>query len=434
MFRRPSCACLLALLAAPALLAAAPAAPPAPAATDLHAWEAGDDPAALDTWVHGHLTRADADVAKLLAASGARSVANTLRPYDDAVDELNLATSARRACCTASAPPRSCATRHRRSRETANAALTALNLNQAVYQALAALPAPDDAATRHYLERTLLEYRLAGVDKDEATRKKIVALQDKVTEGTAWPSSAPCTRTCAPWWSPRPSSTGMPADYLAAHPADAQGQVKITSDYPDMRPVRRFANSTDLRHKAYLLYAQRGLPRQHRTLRKLLATREELAHVLGYRHLGRLRHGRPDDGLAGEAGRVPQADRQRLARAERARGPRAGGVRHGRDAVDHEAVGGRCRRYWTEQYRRAKFDFDSQSVRPYFPYAQVERGVIATASKLFHVAHPPGGRRAHLAPLGHRLRRLRRQPAHRHASTWTCTRATARTSGSQPSR
>ena len=43
-------------------------------------------------------------------------------------------------------------------------------------------------------------------------------------------------------------------------------------------------------------------------------------------------------------------------------------------------------RYWAEQYRKATYDFDAQSVRPYFPYAQVEAGILATASKLFHVS------------------------------------------------
>ncbi len=33
-----------------------------------------------------------------------------------------------------------------------------------------------------------------------------------------------------------------------------------------------------------------------------------------------------------------------------------------------------ARGYWYEQYRRSAFQFDSQSVRPYFPYAQVEPG------------------------------------------------------------
>ena len=49
---------------------------------------------------------------------------------------------------------------------------------------MAAIPSPADPATRHYLERTLLEYRLAGVDKDDATRAKIRALQDKLTSLT----------------------------------------------------------------------------------------------------------------------------------------------------------------------------------------------------------------------------------------------------------
>ncbi len=42
-------------------------------------------------------------------------------------------------------------------------------------------------------------------------------------------------------------------------------------------------------------------------------------------------------------------------------------------------------RFWDEQFRRARYDFDSQSVRPYFPYAQVEAGILATAGKLFNV-------------------------------------------------
>src|SRR5256886_8257986 len=46
-------------------------------------------------------------------------------------------------------------------------------------------------------------------------------------------------------------------------------------------------------------------------------------------------------------------------------------------------------RYWQEQYRRARFSFDSQSVRPYFPPAQAGRGVTATAATLFHVDIKP---------------------------------------------
>ncbi len=42
-----------------------------------------------------------------------------------------------------------------------------------------------------------------------------------------------------------------------------------------------------------------------------------------------------------------------------------------------------------EQFRRSAYDFDSQSVRPYFPYAQVEAGVLSTAAQLFKVEFRP---------------------------------------------
>ena len=45
--------------------------------------------------------------------------------------------------------------------------------------------------------------------------------------------------------------------------------------------------------------------------------------------------------------------------------------------------------YWNEQYRRSAYDFDSQSVRPYFPYLQVEAGILKTASRLFHLEFRP---------------------------------------------
>ena len=372
----------LAVLLAPALLAPAAPAAAAAAASDLHAWEGGNDPAALDAWVHRHMQRADAAVAKLLAVKGARSVANTLRPYDDAVNELDLAAY------QASVLYGVGATKELRDKaqaltQTASAALTTLNLNQAVYRALAAIPAPADAVTRHYLERTLLEYRLAGVDKDEATRQQILALQDKITElGLSFERTV--HEDLRKVSVDKTELEGLPADYLAAHPADAQGHVTITSDSPDVRPVRRFAKSAALRHQVYLAYTQRGYPANGDTLRGLLAKRAELAHLLGYPTWA-------DFAMADQMIGSPAKLAEFLQQIDSA--SREPSEREARELVafahQHDAsitqLSVADQSYWTEQYRRAKFDFDSQSVRPYFPYAAVERGVLATASKLFHI-------------------------------------------------
>jgi len=64
----------------------------------------------------------------------------------------------------------------------ATAMLTALSLNRDVYKALSALDlSKTDATTRYYVTRTLLEFRLAGVDKDDATRAKLKQLNDDLT-------------------------------------------------------------------------------------------------------------------------------------------------------------------------------------------------------------------------------------------------------------
>jgi thimet oligopeptidase len=360
--------------------AAAPAAPESSAT--LHAWEAGDDPASLERWVHGHMQRADAAVARVTAVKGARTLANTLRPYDDAVNELILATVQAQVLYGVGA------TKELRDKaqaltQEANAASTALSLNQPVYRALAALAAPADAATRHYLERTLLEYRLAGVDRDDATRARVKALQDKITEsGLAFERAVhEDVRTVN---ADKAQLDGLPPDWLAAHPADASGHIKITSDPPDSWPVQKFANNAQLRHDLYLADGSVAYPANTATLRALLTARAELAQLLGYPTWA-------DFAMADQMMGSPARLKEYLQQIDAATREPAGREDAALLAFARQReptlqkISAADVRYWQEQYRRAKYNFDSQSVRPYFPYPAVERGVIATAARLFHI-------------------------------------------------
>jgi thimet oligopeptidase len=42
--------------------------------------------------------------------------------------------------------------------------------------------------------------------------------------------------------------------------------------------------------------------------------------------------------------------------------------------------------YYAERVKRSQYDFDSQSLRPYFPYPAVKQGVLDTAAALFQVS------------------------------------------------
>jgi thimet oligopeptidase len=245
----------------------------------LHVWVGGDDPAALEAWVGERLATAQRAVDRLLAVKGKRTVANTLQAYDDAQNALNLAANEAHIIFAvgATAPLRD---RAQALNQKASSALTDLSLNQGVYRALAAVPLPaDDPPTRNYLERTLLEYRLAGVDRDDATRARIRALQDRITElsltfnRTVQDSVLKVEAT-------RAELEGLPEDYIARHPPGAEGRYVITTDEPDVGPVLNFAASADLRRRVYLAYNGRAYPANRQVLLDLLAARSELATVL----------------------------------------------------------------------------------------------------------------------------------------------------------
>jgi thimet oligopeptidase len=224
----PRNACIFALLLLPFAADALKTAAQTAALDPLHSWVSGKDPAALESWVSQTLAEEQAAIDKLLAVTGTRTVENTLRPFDDAQNLLALANN--NAYMTYSLAG-SAALRDKGQELTAkiSSVNTELSLNPKVYAALAAVPLPaNDPPTRHYLERTLLEYRLSGVDKDDAARAKIQALQDKITSlslafgRNVADGTLKITAT-------RAELDGLPADYIALHKPAANGTYTLTT-------------------------------------------------------------------------------------------------------------------------------------------------------------------------------------------------------------
>jgi thimet oligopeptidase len=362
----------------PAALAAAPV-----VADPLHAWVQGNDPAVLDAWVDARLAAAQSSVDKLLAVKGNRTIANTLQPYDDAQNQLNVAGDQAYLLYalgdTAALRDKAQALNQKIASVGAD-----LGLNQRVYKALAAVPLPgDDPATRQYLQRTLLEYKLAGVDKDDATRAKIHALLDRITAlsltfgRNVQDGMKKVTAT-------RAELAGLPDDYIARHKPDAAGIYTLTTDGPDFSPVMSFASSADLRHRMYLAYNTRAYPANKQVLLDVLAARQDLAGILGFKTYADLATA---DQMIGNAANVRSLIDE-VDRASRDAGKKeyeqllafAKAHQPGLAAIAQSDSG-----YWSEQYRRDRYAFDSQSVRPYFPYEQVQKGILDTAAKIFHV-------------------------------------------------
>jgi thimet oligopeptidase len=360
-----------------------------------HPWTVNDAPA-LSAWVDEALTRHAERLSALSGSMGERSLENTLRPYDDAVALLSAAGS-QLSLLNSVHPDKSIRDTAQAEIEKISQAAVALSLNREVYAALSQVPQADDAATRHYIDRTLLGYRLAGVDREDATREKLRALQERATvlslgfarnvqegAGTVVVESAD-------------ELEGLPEDFLAAHAPRVEGEhaghVVLTTDFPDYLPVMTFARSAALRRRMFLAYQTRAFPRNVPILQDLLKVRHEIAELLGFATWADL--ATADQMMESSAKMQAFLDDLDNATREGAKREYAQVLAFAKDfsrdagMPEPEAIDAASRGFWLEQFRRSAFAFDSQTVRPYFPYARVQAGVLSLVEELFRVRFAP---------------------------------------------
>lgn len=346
-------------------------------------WTGKPTAAQFKARIRTRLKRAETALATVMAAKGTRTIANTLVPYDEVLRQVDMAGSQCGLVEETNPDSLTRATAESMSQEISKF-VTDLSLNRKLYDALSSLDVSQaDAATKHYVDKTLRDFRLAGVDKDEATRDKVKKLSDELVLISQEfgrniredKSSITCTVA---------ELDGLPADFIERHKPDANGKVTLTTEYPDAVPVGNYAKSEDLRKRMYLAYQNRAFPANIEVLDKMRAKRHELATTLGYANWADYVTADKMVGSAKNAqdfvARVVAASGDRQAReyqqlltAKRKDQPNATAVNFWENS------------YYSEQLRRSEYNFDSQSIRPYLPYDRVEQGILDLSAKLFDV-------------------------------------------------
>jgi thimet oligopeptidase len=259
-----------------------------------------------------------------------------------------------------------------------------LQLDRGVYDALASLDADAlDGLGKRSLEHLLRDYRRAGVDKDEATRKKLAKLHEemvktgqefsrRIREDKRFIEIAP------------EDLAGMPEDYVKAHPPGKNGKVKITTDYPDFFPLQNYADKEQVRAAAYKKFLERAYPDNVKTLEKLLALRHEYATILGYAHWADYN---AEDKMAKDAKTIGDfIDRiADIARPRMERDLEDILARKQKDQPDADTVRVWDRFYYVKKIQAERFGVDSQEVRQYFDYPKVKQGLLEINEKLWGV-------------------------------------------------
>jgi thimet oligopeptidase len=261
-----------------------------------------------------------------------------------------------------------------------------LYLDRAVFEQLSSVRQdPLDAGARRMLVDAMRSFRRSGVQLDEATRDRLRALNERETElGQAFARNIRDGRREA--LVPASALEGLPADFVEAHPADDQGRVRITTEYPDVHPFLTHSRDADARRAVATEYFNLAWPENDQVLGDLLRLRDEKAQLLGYANW-------PDfDAEIKMIGSGAEIEKfvDRIAADAHDAGRRDLAVLEARGAEDGiERIDLSNWRYCFEAVKREQYGVDGQEVRRYFDFAQVQQGLLDVTGQLFGLTYEP---------------------------------------------
>lgn len=257
-----------------------------------------------------------------------------------------------------------------------------LTQDRGIYDALAGVDRGAlDPASRWYVEKSLRDFRRAGVDRDEATRRRVRELREELVKtGQEFGRNV---KDDVKKLALEPARLdGLPDDWKRARPPGADGKVVVSTDNTDYVPFVTYAKDGKAREELWRLYRLRGHPKNLEVLSRMLTLRAEMAKLLGYptwaQYITEDKMIGSEKNAAGFVERIAQASGARMEREyaqllERKRrdDPRAARV----DAWDSA--------FLQERVKNEQYGFDAQSIRPYFEYTKVKRGVMDIAGRMF---------------------------------------------------
>jgi oligopeptidase A len=276
-----------------------------------------------------------------------------------------------------------------------------LSQSQPLYQALKQLREGEawaglDATQQRIVESGLQDAELAGVGLTGEVKDRFNAIQLELAElGTQFSNHVlDATKAFELKLTEPDEVAGLPDSWrsLAAQTArqkgidtatPEQGPWIVTLDFPNFGPFLKHAQRSDLREKVYRAYVTRaasGDLDNTPLIDRILSLRQEKAQILGFEHFAQLSLARKM--APGVAAVETLLEELRQASYDAAQ----------REIAELKAFAQQPElnlwdvSYWSEQQRRAKFDLDTEALRPYFPLPEVLKGLFGLAERIFGVA------------------------------------------------
>jgi Zn-dependent oligopeptidase len=265
-----------------------------------------------------------------------------------------------------------------------------LALDREMYDTLAAVDVSGaDPDTRRFVAYTLRDYRRAGVDKSPEVRARLKQIDEELTKlGQSFSKQISEDVRTVELTDPA-RLAGLPADFIAAHPPDPDGKIRITTDYPDYNPFMTYAVDDELRRLLYIAFRSRGDQANEATLREILKLRGEKAALLGFANWADYITA---DKMIGSGERAAEF----LDKVWKLAAPRADEdykellrqLQAIETAVPGPIAVADWQKTWLENLvKKERYEVDASEVRQYFPYDRVLAGLLEITAEIFDLAY-----------------------------------------------
>lgn len=241
------------------------------------------------------------------------------------------------------------------------------------------------------LEKTLDTFRRHGANLDDAKKQRVQALDAELADLTNRFSQnvVDATNDFELIITDEEKLAGLPESARAAAKESAKSKGhdgwRFTLQAPSFFPVLTHMDDEQTRRTMWTAHHQRAAvpPKDNRELiRTILLLRREKAQLLGYEHFADLVL---EDRMAKTGARARDFVRELREKTKRAFEANKKQLRaFAKQQIEPWDVA-----YFSEKQRRAKYDLDSEKLRPYFAAEKVLEGLFNTAETLFHVKIKP---------------------------------------------
>ncbi|AKU92931.1 M3 family metallopeptidase [Vulgatibacter incomptus] len=344
------------------------------------------------------LAEAEAAIAAIATRGAAPTYESTLEALEKTTERLELAmTVVGHLESVASTPA---------LREAYNAVLPEVSafyaripLNDGLWNALRSLAETDEAgaldpARKRFLDKTLADFRRHGAELDPAGKARLEALSRELAEVTSRFSQNVVDASGAfeLMVDDRARLAGLPDSAVAAaeEAARAKGAkgFRFTLHAPSYVPAMTYLEDGELRERIWRAFDSRATSGDfdNRPLvGKILELRREKARLLGYQDFADLVL---EDRMAQSGANARAFVRDLRERTEPFyvnENDALLGFRREEDGQGAKAIQPWELAYWAEKQRRARYDFDEEELRPYFPLPSVIEGLFAVVNRLYGI-------------------------------------------------